>query len=629
MTRRLAATLVCAVAVLAGSAPSAGAAGLDLTPTRGTRFPDRAYVLTLPTSLQLAADSVEVRENGERVRGLVVTPAALADARDFGVVLAIDTSDSMRGGPIRDAVAAARAFAARRAGTQQLAIVTFDGATRVLLPFTTDAAAIDRALATIPPLSRGTHVFDGARRSLDLLAAAGIRSGSVVVLSDGADTGSAAGRTEVIAAARGAHVRIFSVGLRSHRFAGAALEALARGADGRYSEVTSSADLEAIYAQLGAALANEYIIRYRSHAGAGARVSVNVRVPSLGSSTTLRYRTPVESPAGSGIFHEAFWTRFWMSRAALALVTALCAALAGMTAALSVRRRGPTLRERMAEFVSLRRREPSKPSHATLLSDKVTAGARRRLEGKAWWTRLKEELEIAEFSVSAEQLLVLSLLGATLLGWLVMVATGVAALVLAGAVVPLVVRRVVSRKLARRRRAFAEQLPDNLQVLASALRAGHSLSGAISVMVEDSPEPSRSEFRRVIADEQLGVLLEDALDTVVRRMRNEDLAQIALVAALQRHTGGNTAEVLDRVTDTVRERFALRRLVQTLTAQGRISRWILSALPLVLAGAIALVNRDFLRPLVDRTAGIVLVSIAAALSMIGSLIIKRMMDIKV
>src|SRR5207249_2256578 len=83
-----------------------------------------------------------------------------------------------------------------------------------------------------------------------------------------------------------------------------------------------------------------------------------------------------------------------------------------------------------------------------------------------------------------------------------------------------------------------EQLPDNLAVLASAIRAGHSFVGALSVVVNDAPEPARSEFQRVVADEQLGRPLDEALETVVYRMRNQDLAQVALVAALQRETGG-------------------------------------------------------------------------------------------
>ena len=127
------------------------------------------------------------------------------------------------------------------------------------------------------------------------------------------------------------------------------------------------------------------------------------------------------------------------------------------------------------------------------------------------------------------------------------------------------------------RRAFEEQLADNLDVLAGAMRTGHSTMGALSVMADSSIEPSKTEFRRVLQDEQLGVPLDDALMVMARRMQSYDAEQLALVMRLQREAGGNTAEVLDRVAEVIRGRMELRRLVDVLTAQAKISRWILTA----------------------------------------------------
>jgi tight adherence protein B len=112
-------------------------------------------------------------------------------------------------------------------------------------------------------------------------------------------------------------------------------------------------------------------------------------------------------------------------------------------------------------------------------------------------------------------------------------------------------------------------------------------------------------------------------------MNSEDLKQVGLVAVLQRESGGSTAEVLERVVDTVRERQELRRLVRTLTAAGRMSRWVVSGLPLVLIGAIALLNPGYLKPLFEHTSGRVMVVFAALLVISGSYVIKRIVDIKV
>ena len=195
--------------------------------------------------------------------------------------------------------------------------------------------------------------------------------------------------------------------------------------------------------------------------------------------------------------------------------------------------------------------------------------------------------------------------------------------------IPLAVRSYLKRGLARQRRLFAEQLPDNLQVLASALRAGHSFIGALSVVVNDAPEPARSEFQRVVADEQLGVPIDQALEVVVQRMESRELEQVALVAALQRETGGNTAEVLDRVTDTIRERFELRRMVTTLTAQGRMSRWVLTALPLFLLLAITLINPGYMNIMYHTTGGRVVLVLAGLSVASGSFVIKKIVNIKV
>jgi tight adherence protein B len=150
-----------------------------------------------------------------------------------------------------------------------------------------------------------------------------------------------------------------------------------------------------------------------------------------------------------------------------------------------------------------------------------------------------------------------------------------------------------------------------------------------SVVVEDAPEPSRREFRRLVADEQLGVPLDEGFTTIAARMRNSDLDQVALVAALQRETGANSAEVLDRVADTVRERAALRRLVRTLTAQGRMARWIVSALPVGLLIIISILNPEYMKPLVNRTAGQLMLVVAALMVISGSLVIKRIVNIRV
>jgi tight adherence protein B len=230
----------------------------------------------------------------------------------------------------------------------------------------------------------------------------------------------------------------------------------------------------------------------------------------------------------------------------------------------------------------------------------------------------------------AVQIVALTAIGAVLLAWVLLLISGSSLLAAAALIgVPVVVRTVLKQKLASQRKQFMDQLADNLQVIASALRAGHSFIGALTVSIQEAPEPTKSEFESVLADEQLGVPLEEGFDTVARRMDCRDMEQVRLVATLQRETGGNTAEVLERVADTVRERSELRRQISSLTAQGRMSRWIVTALPVVLIFAINLVNPEYMKPLFETSAGKGFLVLAALLLTAGSLTIKKIVDIKV
>jgi tight adherence protein B len=311
----------------------------------------------------------------------------------------------------------------------------------------------------------------------------------------------------------------------------------------------------------------------------------------------------------------------------MVLLSLIIAGLFGLAVVLALRPRQRTLTRRLAQFVSIRDPEAGRRPTSSL-TDSVLTGAERSLERTRWWAQFKEDLEIAEIRIPAVQLVVLTVIGTIAFAWLVAVISGSAVFSLFAFGIPLAVRAYVKQQLAHKRKAFGEQLPENLQMLSSALRAGHSFVGGLSVVVEDAEEPSRREFRRVVADEQLGVPLEDALETVVRRMASEDLEQVALVAALHRETGGNTAEVLDRVNEVVRGRIELRQRVRTLTAQGRLSRWVVTFLPVGLMLILTALNPGYMSPLFTHTIGRVLLVLAAIMVVGGSLAIKRIVDIE-
>jgi tight adherence protein B len=221
-----------------------------------------------------------------------------------------------------------------------------------------------------------------------------------------------------------------------------------------------------------------------------------------------------------------------------------------------------------------------------------------------------------------------SLLGAFLIA-LVALMFSAPLLVLFAIASPLAARAIVKRRLKAVRDDFAEQFPANLQVLASALRAGHSFNGALGVVVDNASEPARSEMARVVHDDRLGMLPEDAIRRLARRMANRDIEQVALLAELQRTSGGNSAEILDTVVATIRERADIRRLVRTLTAQGRMARWILTGLPVFLTAVLWLFHPEVMTQFFTSGVGQSLLMLAAAMVAAGSLVIQRIVDIHV
>jgi tight adherence protein B len=606
------------VAFAAVTAAGTAASPLRLTEAGTAPFPQRTYILMLPAGQRLQASGVKVSENGRGVIGLTVKPVGEAGGVRSGTVLAIDASNSMKGAPITSAVAAARAFAARRNVNQSLAILTFNSSTHVARSFTTSQAAIDQALAQQPRLGYKTHLYDSVTQAVALLRTAGIGAGSVIVLSDGADIGSAADLQQTIDTAKTSHVRVFTVGLRSKTFRPGPLQQLAIATGGTFSRADSPADLQRIYDELGLQLAQEYVVTYNSVIKPGRPVHVVVAVGGVGR-TTAGYVSPTLT-GPSPVFHSSPADRVWRSPWLMVLVALLIPALLATAVIVPLRQRHSTVKARVSDYVTM-------PQQRDPLVSRVFTGTERSLERTRWWQRFKDALLFADVTIPPVQVVVGTLVLTLFAVWAFSRIGTVLGLV--GLATPLVVRAVIMARVARKRRAFGDQLPDNLDVLASGLRAGHSLVGALSVVVSDAAEPSRTEFQRVIADEQLGIPLEAALDGVAKRMKNRDIQQVALVAAVQSETGGNAAEVLDRVTESIRERQELRRLVRTLTAQGRLARMVVSFLPLGLLLAISILNPEYLKPLFTHTSGRILLVLASLMVITGSWVIGKIVDIKV
>ncbi|MGY1779268.1 type II secretion system F family protein [Geodermatophilus sp. SYSU D01036] len=281
--------------------------------------------------------------------------------------------------------------------------------------------------------------------------------------------------------------------------------------------------------------------------------------------------------------------------------------------------------------VPLARLDPSVAPPPTLLS-KVAAQASGGVEqviarrgGVAAGTAALERAGIATGLAEVVLLTGLATLVLGALGWLL---GGVLAGLLLALLAPLGARVLVRLRTGRRQARFADQLDDALQLMASSLRAGHSLLRAVDAVAEQAPAPIGEEFARIVNETRVGRDLGVALDEVAARVDSDDFRWTAQAIAIHREVGGNLAEVLDTVGHTIRERNAIRRQVKALSAEGRLSAWVLMALPVGIVAFLAVSNPVYLSAFTESLAGWVMMAVSAVLLVVGGLWLKKTVAIR-
>jgi len=600
-------------------------AGIEVVEAGSALFPDRAYVLTFPAPRgQVAAKDLTVTEDGRPVKDVSVQSAAAADG--IGTVLLIDTSNSMKGS-IVSAMAAARAFTARNPG-QPLSIVFFNSKPTVALPFTTEPDKVKAALAKPPKLAEGTHMYDALAAAVAQVRGSALGAARIVLLSDGDDVGSATSLDSALQQLEAQNIRVYTVGIESGAFNAEDLQKIADDTGGEYAAASSADDLTRVYEELGFRLGNEYLLRYRSDARPDENVEVNVAVDGIAEPVSFSYTTP--STGTSAPYKPAFIDELMKSWVLIPLLVLLVVGLVFLALRFFWNlRSNKALVARLGEFVTLpsEERAVERRKEVDLLLA-VAAGQKQRKRSFRWIEGFEEDADVGQVDHDPRRMLIFAVLLGFVLGAMVGILVGPIWFFLPAIGLPVALNMYVRNKARRQRNEFAEQLPENLDVLASALRAGHSLASAMSVVADEAPEPSAREFTRVVMDEQLGIPLDEALEVTAKRMQNVDMDQVAVLALVQREAGGNTAEVLDQVIANIRARMDLRRMVKVLTAQGKFSSWIVAAVPVGLFIFIALINPQQLDPLFHRLIGQVFFIAAILMVLTGFLIIRKIVTIE-
>jgi tight adherence protein B len=265
----------------------------------------------------------------------------------------------------------------------------------------------------------------------------------------------------------------------------------------------------------------------------------------------------------------------------------------------------------------------------TISSAEFPGSVERLLSRRRWWPDFVSKVEISGIKRSPTELVYFAISGSLVAALLTQLIFGsILISILTLVIGPLVVRALVNRGARKQRILFQEQLPGQLHEIASAMRTGRSLVEAVGVTAPSADEPMRRELESAVADERAGAHLDEALLPIAERMESSEIEQVAVVAGLHRRTGANITEVLDRVADTARERVEIRRELRALTAQARLSRNILTALPPLVVIAIDLIAHDYEKPLFHTTPGLIVLVLGGLMVATGHWVMKKIVDIE-
>lgn len=578
------------------------------------RFPERKLLVTLPAGVQ--AYDVTVSENGVPV---IPHLAPVTSSRvPASVAVAIDTSDSMRGAKLADALDAARTLIAAKPARSEVELIGIAARPTTLHTWSADPAASMAALQQVTT-SAGTAIWDTVTTAAQQLGSRPGAARIIVLLTDGMDTSSAATLDEAIAAANHFHAHVDAVGLPGAPGT-AGLKRLAGATGGEFIQVTSLGQLHQVYAGLAARLGQQYVLTYTSQLR-GAGRDVRVRVAAGGSAVTTGYVIPSPVAASSPVAQG-----WWATRTAVVTVAGIVGIVILLAAYAALR---PKPRRASVELRAWGAAQGGRTSTALEVIERPRrTGARPG--SRQVWRRFGADVERGEIGHSPAWVMCAGVAAGTLAAGIAAAVTGVVPAVIAGPPLgALAAWGFVSRRASVWYRHFDEVLADHLVVLSSSLRAGHSLLQAVAHVAEEADERTAAEWHELVRQTRVGVSVEDALDNMVERIGNRDLQWIALVVRVQHQVGGNMAEMFDIVADTVRQRHRLRAQIQTLTAQGRMTRWILVAAPFGIGGFVFLISPEYMLQFLADPTGRLLIAIASILIVIGSLWLKKIVEIEV
>ena len=616
-----AATIALALLAVPSSAQS-GEGALVLEGVDATQFPLVRAVVSGPAVEGDLDEAFVVEEDGEEVNADVIR----LRSDELNVVVALDVSGSMEGEPLTQAKTAIGELLANLPATVPVSLVTFGDGASVQSNFTAEREATMAAVNSLIAAGE-TALFDGINLGLAQLAAQG-GTGALVVLADGNDTGNGATLEETTEALAESDVATSFVGLRSADFTPDILEAMAEPSDAQLVMVDDSADFVQSFRDIGAGLGTSYEIRWRSSSDDN---SADLRVALASDPGQELTRTFEHQPSTEFVPDVALDTRVVGSPGLfgaswLPIVAALSVTVGAAVLFLMMRNSEAAVERRQERMADKGERKASRKNALTDVQGRLNDFSAHVLEANDRGRSLDDTLDRAGLAVRSNEFVVFCagvVLGSLLLG---VVLFGIPYFLIAG-IFPLVgIPMFLKILIKRRRKKFVAQLGDTLQLMVGSLTAGYGLGQTLDSVAREADSPTAEEFSRVVMETRLGRSLEDALDAMSKRIQAPDFDWVVDAIKIQSSVGGNLSEIIDQVGETIRARIRIKRQVDALTAEGKISALVLFVLPFGLLGFITATNPDYIKPMFSGALGYSMLGIAAFMISMGGLWLKKLVN---
>jgi len=619
------------------------------TRTYGT---DGKISVVVETDLQSQVGGA-VTINGTLVKDPVLAPAGTALSSDpakagqaavpTGVVYVVDATKAMADGDAMTKVIDALTKASQlRQPNQELALISYGVQSRVVSDFTTDPAAFAANAARLTAGTRDDAApWDGLRGALDLFAKRPDLQRNIIFISTAANSVS----TNTYAGTRGDvinnGVEFSAISIARPQVDSGPLASLAADSNGRFTSVTNADGVAAALNTTFVRLSNQRLITATGPAKADA-LDIKVTLGPLsstahvipGSMVTGAALAPAFTPASSGdssFLHGSSMKPLAVLMALVAIVlfamgigTMLVHENNGLEAALSHYGEEDDVAEIYDGDGSNQTMVQSKLVNRAVEFTSELASRRGLLQ----W--LERSLELSDLPLRAGEALFFYLAAAFLVAAITLVLVGNIMMTLLVAGVVIAIPPMALKTICKRRRTkFVAQLPDMLTLMASTLKAGYSLMQGVEAVSQEVQDPMGKELRRIVVEARLGRPLEEAMDDAANRMDSLDFSWAVMAITIQREVGGNLAELLMTVAETMVERERLRRDVKSLTAEGRMSAIVLGLLPPGLGLVMYSMNPDYMKVLFNEPMGQKLLGLAVVMIIGGFIWMKKMIEVDV